>query len=594
MISINTSFVVDSVGLTPGGSDPDVSVFDNGNFVVVWTEVLGTPVDGIADTDGAVFARVYTADGEEAGEAVQVNTWSPGVQSDASVAATDTGFVVSWQSRQVWGTGLVDTDSFLSEFSIDGTATILAGATTDLSPDNPGAPQPTKSWVVDLGGGEVALVLDGNKVALETGETAAYDGKITGVAKLANGNIVVSGDNGRPFVVVSDGTLGGAPVGIPGLIEPVTFPVIEGPPARNVQVTALTPGTFSPEPGLAGFVVTGFQFKTLSTSVLVADVYTAWGERIGGTAINVPLAVEDAAGGYDVLALPDGTFLLAWTTEDADRTGVVARHVDADGSTIGTDVFVHASATGRQSSPSLDLVDADTVIVVFESRGGPAIDGAVGTVQGVLLDISLDGSVFAPSVLDDVLVGTGAGDAIDGLGGEDRISGRGGDDLLIGGDGADVLNGDGGHDALRGSEGADSLYGGAGHDGLNGGSENDRLFGGDGNDGLQGGVGADRLSGGAGDDVLRGGRGGDVLSGGAGADKFVFGANGGSDVVRDFDATDVLSLNRALWNGDLNRNQVLNRFGEAVGDDYVLTFNGGEKIVLEGVDSLDASSLILV
>jgi Ca2+-binding RTX toxin-like protein len=593
MITLQDSFIIDSLGLAPGGGDPDVAVLEDGRFVVVWTEVLQTPVDGFVDTDGAVFGRIYTTDGKADGDTFQISDWAPGLQSGASIVASSFGFAVSWQSQQIWGTGLVDTDSFLGVFTPDG----IIVDVTDLSPDNPGDLQPPPSYVIGLGDGETARVIDGAILELENGDTFEFPGLLTAATRLADGNIAVAGVDGRPYIaILNPDDLNLVPDGIPGVTGPVFFPVIAGSIARDVRVTALTPGTFAPELDRPGFVVTGMQSKASSLSSLVIDVYAPWGERIGGTTISVPLPVADTEGSYDVLALPDGTFMVAWTGADADGTGVLVRHVDADGSTIGSDVFVHASSTGNQSSPSLSLVDDNRVIVVFESVGGPAIDGATGTMQGAILDIDLEGSIVPPTDAGDVLVGTAAGDAIDAMGGDDTVNGRGGDDYIVGSAGIDNLSGGVGNDALRGGDDRDRLSGGDGDDGLNGGTGGDRLEGGAGRDGLHGGDGADRLAGGEGSDRLTGGRGDDTLAGGADADRFVFGAGGGADLVNDFRDGDLLVLDRALWDGSMTRAQVIDEFGAADGEDFVFTFDGGETITLAGVaaEDVDVADLILI
>ena len=76
------------------------------------------------------------------------------------------------------------------------------------------------------------------------------------------------------------------------------------------------------------------------------------------------------------------------------------------------------------------------------------------------------------------------------------------------------------------------------------GNENsDRLTGGRGNDWLVGDHGEDFLIGGSGQDVLDGGTQSDSLEGGGGADVFVLTANGGSDLVADFEpGVDVIGL----------------------------------------------------
>ncbi|WP_293574547.1 calcium-binding protein [Phaeobacter sp.] len=120
---------------------------------------------------------------------------------------------------------------------------------------------------------------------------------------------------------------------------------------------------------------------------------------------------------------------------------------------------------------------------------------------------AIDGEHLVGSMTRDQLMGTGADDLIAGRGGNDRLAGRAGDDELRGGMGRDKLTGQRGEDELRGNQGADTIRGGNGNDTLYGGAGKDKLF---------------------------GQRGEDDLYGGGGADCFVFAANHGSAVIRDF------------------------------------------------------------
>ncbi|SDY83852.1 calcium-binding protein [Citreimonas salinaria] len=174
------------------------------------------------------------------------------------------------------------------------------------------------------------------------------------------------------------------------------------------------------------------------------------------------------------------------------------------------------------------------------------------------------------------ILGSGAGDdSLDGGAGADNLWGAGGDDTLIGGDGVDTLGGGDGADWLDGGTGSDTLRGGAGNDTLLAGGANDALYGEAGNDLLAGGSGADWLDGGAGDDTL---------AGGADADSLIFRTGCGIDTVTDFDtAADRLLLDDALWSGTLSATQVLSTYGSVSGSDFVLSFDGGEQVILSGL-----------
>lgn|GEM_PF-3649895 len=121
---------------------------------------------------------------------------------------------------------------------------------------------------------------------------------------------------------------------------------------------------------------------------------------------------------------------------------------------------------------------------------------------------------------------------------------------------------------------------GDGGDQLFGGNGADQLFGGAGADLLDGGNGTDQLSGGLGNDRLVGGRGDDVLAGGRGADRFVFGIDGGTDTITDFDPV----LDKIVLGGGL----VLtgSSLSDVNGDgaiDLTLQFSAGSSAILLGV-----------
>ncbi|MGE0717617.1 MAG: hypothetical protein AB7P02_19375 [Alphaproteobacteria bacterium] len=100
---------------------------------------------------------------------------------------------------------------------------------------------------------------------------------------------------------------------------------------------------------------------------------------------------------------------------------------------------------------------------------------------------------------------------------------------------ADAFTGGTSADTIFGMDGDDTLAGAAGTDGLSGGHGADTIHGGAGDDLVHGGRDGDALHGDRGADTLSGDRGDDSLWGGEGADVFLFAADGGHDLVLDFD-----------------------------------------------------------
>ncbi len=151
-----------------------------------------------------------------------------------------------------------------------------------------------------------------------------------------------------------------------------------------------------------------------------------------------------------------------------------------------------------------------------------------------------------------------------------------------------TLEGNSGKNTLTGGLGNDTLSGFAGNDKLLGGAGNDKAYGGLGNDKLFGNAGADTLKGFGGRDFLDGGTGNDRLVGGADADTFKFAKGYGTDKIVDFSIKqgDHLLLNDNLWSGKMTATQVINGFADVTSSGVVFTFEHGETLKLQGIDSL--------
>jgi hypothetical protein len=175
------------------------------------------------------------------------------------------------------------------------------------------------------------------------------------------------------------------------------------------------------------------------------------------------------------------------------------------------------------------------------------------------------------------------------------------DDSIHGGADNDTIYGDYGDDTIIGGDGADLAYLGTGNDSFGNWSDeggNDTVFGGEGNDVITGGAGADVLEGDGGNDEISGGDGNDSLSGGSGSDIFVFSAGSGADRITDFDLSDADGDGFAADQLDVSGllrpdGRPVQTWNVSVGSDLagnaVLTFPGGESIVIEGMTAAEAS-----
>lgn len=157
--------------------------------------------------------------------------------------------------------------------------------------------------------------------------------------------------------------------------------------------------------------------------------------------------------------------------------------------------------------------------------------------------LGLNTEIYSTQIGSNLPEPTDGNDKIAGGIRDNFLSGGKGDDELFGGEGDDTLEGGEGNDVLSGGIGQDHLFGNEGDDVLRGDKHGDRLTGGIGNDRLLGGEGQDSLIGDSGQDMLDGGSQSDRLSGGAERDVFVLRADGGSDIVVDFEqGVDVIGL----------------------------------------------------
>lgn len=92
-----------SAGTVGSERHPQVSFDTDGSFVVAWDSSFLDETDG---DSRSIQARRFAADGSALGDQFQVNTFTPGDQIRASVAADDERFVIVWETEGTDGDGL--------------------------------------------------------------------------------------------------------------------------------------------------------------------------------------------------------------------------------------------------------------------------------------------------------------------------------------------------------------------------------------------------------------------------------------------------------------------------------------------------------
>jgi Ca2+-binding RTX toxin-like protein len=180
--------------------------------------------------------------------------------------------------------------------------------------------------------------------------------------------------------------------------------------------------------------------------------------------------------------------------------------------------------------------DQSDLVIEAGSEGTDTVISSISYyVPANVENLTLTGTAYfgVGTALDNVIVGSNAGNLL--LGGA-------GNDTVVGGDARDAIFGESGNDSISGGGGIDYLIGGTGNDTIDGGTGADEIYGEDGNDSIYGGSDfqTDILVGGAGNDTIDGGPAWDQMYGGTGDDTFyvsqqvdwVFeNANEGNDTV---------------------------------------------------------------
>ena len=229
--------------------------------------------------------------------------------------------------------------------------------------------------------------------------------------------------------------------------------------------------------------------------------------------------------GKDLVKLGAGGAGSIDTGDDNDRVIVSTGSVDLIETGGGNDTVI----LGKGGAGVIRARDGNDTIIVKEQDGNTVV-----TVQGGNGNDTLSFKPFK----------TGVTFSLDEFGQFQNVSGKSPTDLTP----------------------AKGWFGEIGIENLIGGNRNDRLTGDDN---------ANKLTGNKGNDILVGLGGNDLLRGNAGADVFVFGANGGTDTVADFqDGTDILRIGG--HSGGFSSLDISKASG-----DMIIEYDGGT-IVLDG------------
>ncbi|WP_225204539.1 calcium-binding protein [Novosphingobium huizhouense] len=273
----------------------------------------------------------------------------------------------------------------------------------------------------------------------------------------------------------------------------------------------------------------------ISIGALHAQVFDAAGKAASEDIVVSPTGPAKVDS-FDLAALPNGDFAIAWAKRIGDGSDIALRTFNASGDEIGLEQVVNTTTTGLQYNPRIGVLANGSMVIGWTDASSSADPFVSGDVRMQVL-ASHAGRTYTGTGGADMLTGTGKDDTLIGLAGNDVLDGRGGfDTVSYAAAGAGVvvsLAATVAHDTI--GAGVDKLVS---IEGLIGSAFDDRLGGNSAANVLSGGAGADTLRGLGGNDRLEGGLGNDTLDGGAGADLMIGGR--GSDTYYVDNAGDVV------------------------------------------------------
>ncbi|MBX3481834.1 MAG: hypothetical protein KF842_15695, partial [Caulobacter sp.] len=404
-------------------SVPAVTALADGGFAVSWTDLsLGVGGASGDSSNSAVKAQVFTADGAPVGAEILVNTATQSTQDVSQIVGLPSGgFVVTWRDGSVGNGGATGDSSnsavkaqvFTAAGAPVGSEILVNTATqnsqalqkltalanggfvitwSDSSLGVGGATGDSSSSAVKA----QVFADDGSKVGSEilvnTATTSAQtQGQITALADggfvitWTDGSLGVGGATGdasstaiKAQVFAADGTQTGSEIRVnTATLNSQDVPVI----------TALTGG---------GFVVAwrdisqgnGGADGDGSSYAVKAQVFAADGSATGSE-ILVNTAIIGQQVGPQIVALPDGGFVITWDDASAgvggatgDNSGfaVKAQVFASDGTTRGSEILLNTAITGNQQSSRATGLDTGFAVTWLDYSGG--VGGAGGDASG--------------------------------------------------------------------------------------------------------------------------------------------------------------------------------------------------------------------
>ncbi|HBC08801.1 MAG TPA: hypothetical protein DC046_14660, partial [Rhodospirillaceae bacterium] len=335
-----------NTALTGEQSAADVTYFAGGTkFVAIWNNYS---VGGGADL--GTIGRIFNADGTPDGPEFIIANTAPGSEYNARVSPmTDGGFIVSYVNQPT-AADATTSDLYVQRYDVTGQAVSRDGATPGADAFNVGE---YFSGTVQNGGTIVGLSNGGFVIAI--------DQQDSGIASGQDATARVFGANGLP--VTGEFLLG-------------------SPDSQGTELAALPGG---------GFVAV-WTDNTDGDNDLFARVYDNSGTPLGA---EFAVAVNQGGGTqqdqHEVATLSNGNFAVAWRTDDIasgdndGNGGIGLRIFGPDGTPVTGDLLANTDITGHQNEPSIAALP-DGGFVVSWSTNDATADGAGTAIRAQRFD----------------------------------------------------------------------------------------------------------------------------------------------------------------------------------------------------------------
>lgn len=340
------------INSVPAGGDaiPALAAFENGDFVVTWSENVDFPGPSNRPLRAEVMARRFSSAGVAFEAEFVVNTYTTGWQGFPAVDAWEDGFVVVWES---------DPNNFrdpqfgaLRLYDRTGVPTSDEIRFADVAND--------PIVAADLRGGFAIAWMGRADSYLQRFERdgtplggpvpTGFGSYVTGVAVLMDRTVVAVSSRGCTTARLFDHI--GAPRGDGFVVNQLRTGV------AHAEVVS--------DPG-GGFVVLWTQFSGRDRNIV--------GRRFGpdGAAAGDEFQIAGGASlGADLptqrpLAIgPSGEVVVVWVQPDGRNSAIATRHLDSSGQVFGTPILIN-TMTGEHIFPSVAADRSGGFIAVWRN-----------------------------------------------------------------------------------------------------------------------------------------------------------------------------------------------------------------------------------